>query len=192
VQFQVCGVLCRAPPNCPAAFPASRAANAANTAGNPEQILCRGRSVSSPQHTCCRTCHLPSKYFFGDGASPPELPRNYFLQDVPPPRANTLSGWSVTPGTTFCRTCHLPEQILCRGWSIRDGASPPKLHPAVPPLRSNSFSGTHRQLRNHFVQKHATYPSKLVLRDNFLRDGASHPELTLCRSEVSRMPAPWH
>jgi len=35
-------------------------------------------------------------------------PRNYFLQDVPPPRANTFSRWSVRPGTTFCRTCHLP------------------------------------------------------------------------------------
>ena len=89
-----------------------------------------------PGTTFCRTCHLLSKYFVGDGASAPELlsaghatsrantlsgtecqPRNYFLQDVPPPRANTLSGGSVDhvrrcDSSAVCRSCSCVAAVL--------------------------------------------------------------------------------
>jgi len=119
-----------------AAFP--RAFGAAARCGDAAVMLrCPGRSA--PKLLSAGRATSSSKHFFRDGASAPRLlsagpdispskhfsgterqPRNYFLQDVPPLRANTFSG---NPGTTICRTCHLFEQTLSQGRSISPGTT---------------------------------------------------------------------
>ena len=156
----------------------------------PEQLLCRGRSVSPPPgnyflqdlpppraNTLSRTECWPRNYFLQDLPLPrantlsgmERHHRNYILQDLPPPRETTLSGTECQISkNTFCRTCHIPEKILCRGRSA--------------PLELLS-AGPTTSPRNYFVGDGATPPELFSAgpatspRKYFVGDGASPPEL---------------
>jgi len=86
-----------------------------------EQTVSQGWSVC-PELLSAGRATSPSKQVLRGGSSAP----NYFLQDVPPLRANSFSGLDRLPPNYF----------------LQD----------VPPLRSNSFSGAERLPPNYFLQ----------------------------------------
>jgi len=126
----------------------------------PEQIRCRGRRVTPELHSA-RRATSPSKYFVGTNRTYVQRqPRNYFLQDVPPPRAKTLSGTKRHPGNYFLQTVPPPRSNALLGterqpWNyfLHDVPPPQTNTFSVMELpRAHTLSGTERQPQNYFLQ----------------------------------------
>jgi len=119
----------------------------------------------------------PPNYFLQDVPPPrgntlsemERQPPNYLLQDLPPPRGNILSEMERQPPNYFLQDVPPPRGNTL---SEMERQPPNNFLQDVPPPRGNSLSEMERQPPNYFLQDVPPPPRKY-----FVGDGASAPEL---------------